>query len=140
MSREMSRKVRGSRINPVPAKPKLTDADLKKMRRRLRAGARRDELAAAYGVNRKTIQRRLKALELAEAERMLTSELEAKPATGAQARGSAAGRPPPRCLKLATVEDLRPGSGRALPGRKASASLRVRRTPLPRRTALAASY
>jgi hypothetical protein len=30
--------------------------------------------------------------------------------------------PPPRCLKLATVEDLRPGSGRALPGRKASAS------------------
>jgi hypothetical protein len=50
------------------------------------------------------------------------------------------GRPPPRCLKLATVEDLRPGSGRALPGRKASASLRVRRTPLSRRTALAASY
>jgi hypothetical protein len=47
--------------------------------------------------------------------------------------------PPPRCLKLATVEDLRPGSGRALPGRKASASF-VRRTPLPRRTALAASY
>jgi hypothetical protein len=54
--------------------------------------------------------------------------------------GRLCGRPPPRCLKLATVEDLRPGSGRALPGRKASASLRVRRTPLPRRTALAASY
>jgi hypothetical protein len=36
--------------------------------------------------------------------------------------GRLCGRPPPRCLKLATVEDLRPGSGRALPGRKASAS------------------
>jgi hypothetical protein len=65
----------------VPAKLKLTDADLKKIRRHLRAGARCDELAAAYGVNRKTIQRRLKALELAEAEPGLKSELEAKPAT-----------------------------------------------------------
>jgi len=69
---------------------------------------------------------------------------DARPALRQQAVGGGGGRlcgrPPPRCLKLATVEDLRPGSGRALPGRKASASLRVRRTPLPRRTALAASY
>lgn len=49
-----------------------------------------------------------------------------RPALRQQAVGGGGGRvcghPPPRCLKLATVEDLRPGSGRALPGRKASAS------------------
>lgn len=44
------------------------------------------------------------------------------PHTSAAEGSRLCGRPPPRCLKLATVEDLRPGSGRALPGRKASAS------------------
>jgi DNA-binding GntR family transcriptional regulator len=53
----------------VPSRAKLTDEQVKKIRRRVRAGARLTDLAAEYEVNRKTIRRRLDALELAEAER-----------------------------------------------------------------------
>jgi predicted DNA-binding transcriptional regulator YafY len=45
---------------------KLTDADVKKIRRRLRAGEHQTELAEEFGVNRKTIRRRLDELEAAE--------------------------------------------------------------------------
>ena len=53
----------------MPSRAKLTDEQVKKIRRRVRAGARLTDLAAEYEVNRKTIRRRLDALELAEAER-----------------------------------------------------------------------
>jgi hypothetical protein len=81
----------------VPATAKLTDAEVKKIRRRVRAGAGRSELAREYGVNRKTIKRRLDALELAEAEpgpqgevgEKLARPLEqAPPRTGRAARGA----------------------------------------------------
>ena len=71
----MFRKVPRTRINPMPAKAKLSDAQVKKIRRRVRAGASRTELATEYGVNRKTIWRHLDALELAEAERAQRSEV-----------------------------------------------------------------
>ncbi|MBA3562065.1 MAG: hypothetical protein H0W35_05015 [Actinobacteria bacterium] len=48
--------------------PKLSDADVKQMRRRVRAGAHQTDLAREYGVNRKTIRRRLAELERVEAE------------------------------------------------------------------------
>jgi hypothetical protein len=69
------RKVPRTRINPMPAKAKLSDAQVKKISRRVRAGASRTELATEYGVNRKTIWRHLDALELAEAERAQRSEV-----------------------------------------------------------------
>jgi hypothetical protein len=50
----------------MAAKQKLSETEVKKIRRRLQAGARRSELALAYGVDRKTITRRLQALERAE--------------------------------------------------------------------------
>jgi hypothetical protein len=53
----------------VPAKAKLSDEQVKKIRRRVRAGARVTDIAAEYGVNRKTIRRRLDAAELADLER-----------------------------------------------------------------------
>lgn len=45
------------------------DEQVKEIGRRLRAGTRMIDLAAEYGVNRKTIRRRLDALERLEAER-----------------------------------------------------------------------
>ena len=51
------------------AKAKLTDEHVKKIRRRVRAGEQISDLAREYDVNRKTIRRRLDALELADAER-----------------------------------------------------------------------
>ena len=53
----------------MPAKPKLTDEQVKKIRRRVRKGERLTDLATEYGVNRKTIRRRLDGLELADLER-----------------------------------------------------------------------
>ena len=53
----------------VPANAKLSEEQVKKIRRRVRAGARVTDIAAEYGVNRKTIRRRLDAAELAESER-----------------------------------------------------------------------
>ena len=53
----------------MPAKAKLTDEQVKKIRRRVRAGERLTDIAAEYDVNRKTIRRRLDAAELADAER-----------------------------------------------------------------------
>lgn len=51
------------------ARAKLTDRDVKRIRARLRRGAYQTQLADEFGVNRKTIRRRLDALEQAEAER-----------------------------------------------------------------------
>ena len=53
----------------VAAPAKLTDKDVKKIRRRVRKGERQTDLANEFGVNRKTIRRRLDALESAETER-----------------------------------------------------------------------
>jgi hypothetical protein len=53
----------------VPAKLKLRDDQVKRIRRRVRAGERVIDLADEFGVNRKTIRRRLDALERAERER-----------------------------------------------------------------------
>ena len=47
---------------------KLTDEDVKHIRRRVRAGEHQTDLADEFGVDRKTIRRRLDALEHAEAE------------------------------------------------------------------------
>jgi hypothetical protein len=52
---------------PVPAPQKLTYADVKLIRRRARRGARITDLAAEYGVDRKTVRRRLDAHAQAEA-------------------------------------------------------------------------
>ena len=46
--------------------PKLSEIDVKRIRRRVRAGARKTDLAAEYGVDRKTITRRLAELQRAE--------------------------------------------------------------------------
>lgn len=51
------------------ATAKLRDTDVKRIRRRVRAGERQTELADEFGVNRKTIRRRLDELERAETER-----------------------------------------------------------------------
>jgi DNA-directed RNA polymerase subunit N (RpoN/RPB10) len=52
----------------VAAPLKLTDADVRRIRRRIRAGEHQTELADEFGVNRKTIRRRLAELERAEKE------------------------------------------------------------------------
>ena len=56
--------------------PKLSDADVKRIRRRVGAGARKCDLAAEYGVNRKTITRRVKNLD--ERDRLREDALAAK--------------------------------------------------------------
>ena len=48
--------------------PKLSDRDVKRIRRRVHAGEHLTDLAREFGVNRKTIRRRLDALERAEAD------------------------------------------------------------------------
>ena len=53
----------------MAARRKLSDADVKRIRRRVRAGEYQTEIAPEYGVDRKTIGRRLGALERAESER-----------------------------------------------------------------------
>jgi hypothetical protein len=47
----------------MPAKLKLTNEQVRRIRRRVRAGERVIDLADEFGVNRKTIRRRLDALE-----------------------------------------------------------------------------
>jgi hypothetical protein len=59
---------RGS-LSGMPANPKLTDQQVKQIRRRVDAGERQTDLAEEFGVNRKTIRRRLDALEQVETER-----------------------------------------------------------------------
>jgi hypothetical protein len=56
-------------IEQMAAPAKLSDSDVKKIRRRVRAGEQQVLLAAEYGVNRKTIRRRLDELERAEREK-----------------------------------------------------------------------
>ena len=58
----------------MPAPRKLTDADVVKIRRRVESGEQLSVLAEEFGVDRKTVRRRLDALELAERE-----EAERKP-------------------------------------------------------------
>ena len=50
-------------------RPKLSEADVKRIRRRVRAGEHQIDIAPEFGVNRKTIGRRLEALQRAETER-----------------------------------------------------------------------
>ena len=49
-------------------RPKLSEADVKRIRRRVRAGEHQIDIAPEFGVNRKTIGRRLAALQRAETE------------------------------------------------------------------------
>jgi hypothetical protein len=53
----------------VAAPAKLSDTDVKRIRRRVRAGEQQTAIAAELGVDRKTIRRRLDALAQAENER-----------------------------------------------------------------------
>jgi hypothetical protein len=53
----------------VAAPAKLTDSDVKRIRRRVSAGEHQTDLAEEFDVNRKTIRRRLDELESAETER-----------------------------------------------------------------------
>lgn len=53
----------------MPAKAKLTDEQVKRIARRVRAGERQTDLADEFDVNRKTIRRRLDARERAQTER-----------------------------------------------------------------------
>jgi len=53
----------------VAAPAKLTGTDVKRIRRRVHAGEHQTELALEFGVNRRTIRRRLDKLERAETER-----------------------------------------------------------------------
>jgi hypothetical protein len=81
----------------VAAPEKLTHADVRKIRRRVRAGEHQTELAREYGVDRKTIRRRLDELErveAAEASRVAASRLRRQAAKEKQrlrAREQAAG-------------------------------------------------
>jgi hypothetical protein len=56
----------------VAAPAKLSDADVKRIRRRIGKGEYQTALAEEFGLNRKTIRRRLDALERAEEERAET--------------------------------------------------------------------
>ena len=55
----------------MPAPQKLTDADVKLIRRRVRRGERISDLAVEFSVDRRTGRRRLDALEQAEAQDIL---------------------------------------------------------------------
>jgi hypothetical protein len=52
----------------MPASRKLTDKQVTEIRRRVRKGEQQSALAVEFGVNRKTIRRRLTELERVEAE------------------------------------------------------------------------
>jgi hypothetical protein len=62
-SRYVPRNVPRKYSNGMPAKLKLTNEQVRRIRRRVRAGERVIDLADEFGVNRKTIRRRLDALE-----------------------------------------------------------------------------
>lgn len=53
----------------MAAPAKLSEADVKRIRRRVQAGEHQTDLAVEFGVNRKTLRRRLDALEAFERER-----------------------------------------------------------------------
>ena len=55
----------------MPAKRKLTDAQVRQIRRRHEKGEYLAALAVEFGVNRKTLRRRLDALERAESEKAM---------------------------------------------------------------------
>jgi transposase len=57
-----------ARLEGVAAPAKLTDAAVKQIRRRMGKGEYQTDLAKEFGVNRKTIRRRVDALERAQAE------------------------------------------------------------------------
>ncbi len=52
----------------APAR-KLSDGDVKRIRRRIHTGERQTDIAHEFGVNRRTIRRRLDELERADTER-----------------------------------------------------------------------
>ena len=54
----------------MPAKAKLTDLQVKAIRRGVRKGERLTDLARESGVNRKTLRRRIDVLARAERERV----------------------------------------------------------------------
>ena len=110
----------------MPAKAKLSDAQVNKIRRRVQAGASRTELAAEYRVNRKTIWRRLRPLELAEGERGRQGDVGAKPAPASERADAGSRQPlvPVRSAPTAPGGSLR--RPRAAPGSVVSVQARAR--------------
>jgi DNA-binding GntR family transcriptional regulator len=53
----------------VAPAPKLSDRDVKRIRRRIHTGERQTDIAHEFDVNRRTIRRRLDELERADTER-----------------------------------------------------------------------
>src|SRR5262249_22777893 len=88
-------------LRAMAAPQKLSDSDVKKIRRRVRAGEQQTLLAIEYGVNRKTIRRRLDEFELAErvkADRVAAKRLQRQAAREKRKmlqRDRPAGHPPP---------------------------------------------
>jgi hypothetical protein len=101
----------------MPARKKLSEAQVKKIRRRLRAGARLSALAEQEGVNRKTVRRRLDALELAEAERARgTAARQANGTKGSPGPGSPGPERAPEQRSLRTAADPASAASRPSPG------------------------
>jgi hypothetical protein len=102
----------------VPAKAKLSEQQVKKIRRRECAGEHLTKIAAEYDVDRKSIRRRLDALERAERERaQQRAARRAEQKRMKRLLGSAYRNParapehqPPTCAQSEESADPRPAS------------------------------
>jgi hypothetical protein len=108
----------------MSARKKLSEAEVKKIRRRLRAGAHLGALAEQAGVNRKTVRRRLDALELAEAERARSkaarqaNRRKSLPGPGSPSPERAPARRPKRPAADPASAASRPSPGGPIPRRE----------------------
>jgi len=102
----------------VAPRRKLSAADVQRIRRRVRAGEHQIDLAEEFGVNRKTIARRLAALERAETER-------AERLAETRLRRQAAGE------KRKLLERERDAGAAPIEPSRSSGGLAQRRTSLP---------
>jgi hypothetical protein len=91
---------------------KLTDADVKRIRRRVRRGEQLTALAAEYGVNRKTIRRRLDALDKSEREQAERTARKRLQRQAAREKRKLLERP--RAVARSPVEDSEPRNPRGL--------------------------
>lgn len=76
-------------------RPKLTDAQVRKIRDRVQKGARQTDVADEFEVNRKTIRRRLEGLERSETEKAEQSGPAADTRLTSSTNNEGAGGPPP---------------------------------------------
>src|SRR6186997_2345400 len=123
----------------VPAKAKLSEGQVKTIRRRERAGELITDLALEYDVNRRTIRRRLDALDQADRERAQrrsarrAEEKRMKRLLGSAYRNPARApehQPATRAARGAPIRGLRPSPPRRPPPLEAaSAACRSSRTP-----------